>query len=530
MSMTRVAFEFHTYRYMPYEKRLANLEVEKLVGIGPDRVKGSLQVDVPGRVDIETLKRLTYFRNIVVADEQKVIPQQARLEASVTKHGDPTKLSRQYTRYSAHGLHEYRGKFNPQMVRAIANMLGLSVGSRIWDPFCGSGTVLLEAWHQGYNAVGVDLNPLAISISNAKLSAMRADPKSLELAVKKVETKVQSKGKWLAGPPPIEESINNALGKYWMQRLPNQDYLARWFPSPVLAQFLIILDSIATVQDSSIRDVFRVILSDVVRSVSWQDPNDLRVRRRKDPANNYPAIDTFVYALKNRVNSVLAAQRYTSDYQGWQSAFIGNSGEFYSMEKPIQQFLNEGVDCVLSSPPYATALPYIDTQRLSLALLGLANPKEIRYLDSALVGSREVSTQERRALEEEITDNRAKIARKAWMLCKELQGAYDARTDGFRRRNTPAVIYRYFAGITRVMTLAAKSLKRGGHLAFIIGPNRTSLGGKPFFVNTPSLLAEVGEQVGLELRQMHKLNAYNRYNIHSRNSIREECLLVMERV
>ena len=57
------------------------------------------------------------------------------------------------------------------------------------------------------------------------------------------------------------------------------------------------------------------------------------------------------------------------------------------------------VDLVLTSPPYATALPYIDTDRLSLLTLFDLSSSERRPLDGGLIGSREISLVERRRIE-----------------------------------------------------------------------------------------------------------------------------------
>ena len=527
--MNKVDLKLHDYRYFPYELRLAELEVERTLRANPERRNGSLHVETTNDVDIHVLDRLTYFQHAVVAGKPVVIPQQARLEASATKHGDPSQLRRQHTRYSAHGLHEYRGKFNPQMVRSVTNILGLKVGDRIWDPFCGSGTVLLEARHQGLNAVGVDLNPLAVAIANAKLSAIGASPGSLEHAAQMVAERVQARGMWMAKGIPDEDSISKGLGRHWLERFPCPEYLVRWFPLPVLAQLLTILDSIDEVAPPCLRKVFRIVLSDILREVSWQDPGDLRVRRRRSPAPNYPAIEAFITALRSRVNAVLAAQKHISPYQGWQSAFLGDSGDLSSLDGTARTFLEEGVNCVLSSPPYTTALPYIDTQRLSIALFGFATVQEIRQLGGALVGSREISIRERRALEESIESNQANVAEEVWALCKALKDAHDPGSDGFRRQNTPAVVYRYFSGMTQVMAMAERHLKKEGWLAFIVGSNRTSLGGVNFLIDTPALLAATGSHVGLQLCEIHELNTYSRFDVHSRNSIREERLLVMQR-
>ena len=527
--MNKVELKFHDYQYFPYEQHLAALEVERLLRAKPQRRNGSLHVETSNGIDLKVLQRLTYFRDVVVAGKGSITPHQAQMEASATKHGNPNQLSRQQTRYSAHGLHEYRGKFNPQMVRVVTNLLGVNAGERIWDPFCGSGTVLLEAHHQGFDAMGVDLNPLAIEIANAKLSAIEADPSLLKSATDMLIGQVKVRAKRITEGTPDNETTEKEIGRNWLERFPCPDYLLRWFPIPVLAQLAVILDSIDEVAPDKLRSVFLIIMSDILRSVSWQDPGDLRTRRRSDLAPTYPAIEVFVSALQSRINKVLAAREHVSSHPGWQSAFLGDSGDTNSLPRAAQRFLAEGVGCVLSSPPYATALPYIDTCRLSIALLGLATVQEIRRLDSSLVGSREIQTQERLSLEEAIEDNTHNVAEGVRQLCRALKEAYDPNRDGFRRRNTPAVVYRYFAGMTRVMAMAEKYLTKGGRLAFIVGPNRTSLGGVTHLIDTPALLAVTGTHVGLELRHMHKLNAYSRYDVHSHNSIREEQLLVMQR-
>ena len=528
--MTKVELKFHDYRYFPYEQRLAALEVERLLGAEPERLNGSLHVETRGEVDLQTLQRLTYFRDVLIFGEDSLTPHQARLEASATRHGDPEQLSRQQTRYSAHGLHEYRGKFNPQMVRVVTNLLEMNIGDRIWDPFCGSGTVLLEARHQGYSALGVDLNPLAVDIANAKLAAIGSDPELLQAATYEVAVRVRSKGRRIAEGIPDTETIADTVGQNWLERFPCPDYLLRWFPIPVLAQLAVILETIDEVVPLILRDVFRIVVSDVLRSVSWQDPGDLRVRRRKDPAPNYPATEVFVSALQSRVGAVLAAQKHISPRLAWQAAFLGDSGDVRSLDQSAQGFLEDGIQCILSSPPYATALPYIDTHRLSIALFGLATVQEIRQLDYSLVGSREIQTRERLSLEEAIENNKHDVAEEVWQVCRDLKRAYDPSSDGFRRQNTPAVVYRYFVGMTRVMAEAKGFLTKGGWLAFIVGPNRTSLGGVKHLIDTPALLAATGTHVGYELSAMYELNAYSRYDVHSRNSIREERLLLMQRV
>ena len=527
--MTQIDLRFHEYSYFPYERRLAALEVFRLFGADATEIDNSLRVETTNGLDPETLRRLTYFQEVTVGREEPFVPYQALLEASATKLNDPNLLGRQQTRYSAHGLHEYRGKFNPQVVRAALNVLGLDKGDRIWDPFCGSGTVLLEGRHQGFNAVGVDMNPLAVAIANAKLTAVRSDPDTLRESATRLVQRIQDHCQ-LAFPHLPGRGHNPVSDdREWLLRFECADYLMEWFPICVLNQLGMILDSIDEVSPEPLRQVFQIVLSDIAREVSWQDPRDLRIRRRKNPANCYPAIEKFVLALEQRIHTIISARNHLPDCQNWQQAFEGDSTDSRSLPQPVQDFLHEGVDCIISSPPYANALPYIDTQRLSIALFNLATTREIRELDSALVGSREISPHDRRFFEDSIADNPDRLADEVITLCRVLKDAYTPATDGFRRQNTPAVLYRYFAGMKRAIAECRQHLRPGGWLAFIVGPNRTSLGGNDFVIDTPTLLATTGQDIGLELTETHELDAYRRFDVHRRNSIREERLLIMRR-
>ena len=518
--MKTIRLEWHDYKYYPYELRLADLEVRRLLGVKPIEIEGALQAQVSDRIDTSILDRFTYFRKITTPDGKVVIPLQARLEATATSHGDPSKLRKQGTRYSAHGIHEYRGKFNPQIVRSVVNLLGLEPGARILDPFCGSGTVLLEARHQGFDALGVDMNPLAVAISNAKIVAVRTPPPSLRKTTEFVIDRVTKK--W-------ETCYSYSDRIEWQEKHGNSDYLTRWFPLTVLLQLTIILESIGEIPSPALRSVYKVILSNIIRDVSWQDPNDLRIRRRKEQAQDYPAIELFVSAVQTCTETITAAKDHLQNNSSWQRAVQGDSSNVMALGGRPRKCLSDGIDCILSSPPYATALPYIDTQRLSLALLDIATPQEIRKLDNTLVGSREVSTRDRLELETRIDENRECLPDMVWRVCKELKAAYSPDIDGFRRQNTPAVVYRYFAGMAQVMSNAIEYIRSGGYLAFVVGPNRTTLGGDMFHIDTPEMLATIGEKVGLKLIDSLELETYSRYNMHSQNSIREERLLVMRR-
>jgi hypothetical protein len=152
---TVVRLKWHAYRYFPYEKGLASREVRALLGAEPTVHKAGLIVKIPAIPECNLLERFTYFSEIQINGATRVIPTQARLETSAIakpkfsgkriESSNVSILRRQNTRYSAHGLHEYRGKYHPHIVRAIGNILGLHVGATILDPFCGSVETAYDA-------------------------------------------------------------------------------------------------------------------------------------------------------------------------------------------------------------------------------------------------------------------------------------------------------------------------------------------------------------------------------------------------
>ena len=71
-------------------------------------------------------------------------------------------------------IYPYRGKYHPQMVRALLNIVGAKPGSRILDPYLGSGTTALEASLLGIDCVGVDISPLCVLLTRVKTRSVEA--------------------------------------------------------------------------------------------------------------------------------------------------------------------------------------------------------------------------------------------------------------------------------------------------------------------------------------------------------------------
>ncbi len=91
------------------------------------------------------------------------------------------------TGYSTHGLFPYRGKFHPQMIKALINIMGIKPGEKILDPMMGSGTVPVEASLMGINSIGIDSSPFCRFMAQVKCDSLKINPMCLDDLLKNYE-------------------------------------------------------------------------------------------------------------------------------------------------------------------------------------------------------------------------------------------------------------------------------------------------------------------------------------------------------
>ena len=489
---------FHPYRYYPYEKDLALREVAAL--LSPRSVLPVSQgVRLAGPQGLDAAERLVYFAE-AVEGERTVPLLQARLERASGGGG-----GRQSTRYSVHGLHEYKGKFNPQIARAILNIFRIPAGARVLDPFCGSGTSLVECAHVGISSVGLDINPLAVFVANAKLLALRLPVAQLSEAVQAAVARFRASR--AAGAQADDERLF---------------YLKIWFEPQLLDELERLRAAIAH-GDAQCAPILYSLASNLLRGYSLQDPDDLRIRRRKTPL---PAV-AFIAAFE-----LLAAQ-FLTRLAGVRAVLPAAPPPGLAVRADSRRIgiehpgLDGGrFDCALTSPPYAAALPYIDTQRLSLVWLGLLSPAELQRLEASLVGSREVRGERKRALLADLLDNRGALPAEQADYCRRLQAALSA-ADGFRRQAVPLLLYRYFTAMAAAFRAVRGCLKDAAPLALIVGSNHTVLGGQRFDIDTPHHLAQLAITCGFTHVETVPLQTYQRYGYNVSNAVGTEGLLLL---
>ena len=157
-----------------------------------------------------------------------------------------------------HGFHKYPAKFIPHIPYwAIKKFTGQEHGKLILDPFCGSGTTLVEASLSGYNSIGIDIDPLSILISKVKTTKISI--KELSLVVGWIKKNIHIKQ---------NESF-----------YPECNSLDHWFTQESVIKLSIIrtfinnLDVIFTPKKEilDIKDLLLICFSSIIRKVSNAD-------------------------------------------------------------------------------------------------------------------------------------------------------------------------------------------------------------------------------------------------------------------
>ena len=489
---------WHGYRYYPYERDLAHREVLAMLGRHPVQVSEG-GVRLSAGVNAEAASRLTYFSDYDLG-EGVTATTQARLEKAAR-----SSRMRQATRYSVHGLHEYKGRFNPQVAKAILNIFGLTKQSRVLDPFCGSGTTLVECAHLGAEGVGTDLNPLAAFLANAKLAALSTPAATLRKASATLSRRLSLLRKPYLPPDGTSRGT----------------YLASWFDQGQLAWIEAIRIAIEETCGPE-RNVFLALASNLLRDYSDQEPLDLRVRRRRSPLPEVGFREAFISSCDRFLDRLEAAQLILGTPQIRSRAVVAD------MRMMGRDDLGGPFDAAITSPPYATALPYIDTQRLSLVWLTLCSPHEVKVLEAALVGSREMRLRDQAVTSAALHDNASALPDEQAAFCRRLADAVGMR-DGFRRKAVPPLIYRYLSEMRDGFAAVHAHLRAGARYALVVGHNHTVLSGERQDINTPVHLASLAESVGWTLEEALPLQTYQRYGLHAANAVGAETLIVLRR-
>ena len=253
---------------------------------------------------------------------------------------------------SLNSLSPYAGKIRSDLSRYLINKYAIK-GKCLCDPFCGSGSVLLEGWVKGFNVIGIDLNPYAYTLSMGKLHPLA----SLDIAEKRL---VKYKNE-------VEKLIKNTS----ISNIPKwvKDFYQRNTLKELYAWTTILKEK---------KEWF--LLSCLLGILHHQRPGFLSfpsshgapyLRKDKFPKSQFPEMYEYRNVYDRLLKKVKRAYKNIPDcdYSFNRKVYLGDSSKINLPEKRIAT--------IITSPPYMKSLTYARDNRLRLWFLGVEDWKEL---------------------------------------------------------------------------------------------------------------------------------------------------------
>lgn len=264
----------------------------------------------------EVTNGLREFRLLDTKDEDEL---RRRLAYFKYVKGKPTDYfqiiqknrTRSVNQYLTHWIYPYKGKFHPQMIRALLNIIGLKQGDTVLDPFIGSGTLAVEAQLLGISCIGIDISYLCVLQSKVKTQSMDVLSEIMEWKQEIIDM--------------IRPSLFNLDGKT-------------------------IDDTIGLIPDERVKEFYRM-----AKLVAISD----NARRKREFSNAF---------LKNLEAMIASVWDYREIVKklglklGRVDIKVGDSRAL-----PLE---NESIDGIVTSPPYSIALDYVSNDAHALRELG----------------------------------------------------------------------------------------------------------------------------------------------------------------
>jgi len=393
-----------------------------------------------------------------------------------------------------HLMHPYPAKllFNIPLLFLNCNQLARA-GDIVCDPFCGSGTVLLECVVSGRRAVGYDSNPLARLIARAKTTPIA--PSVLEKQLQALLARIPKRGDGVPG---------GAID------------LKRWFSSSVMTQ----LDRVATAlrrwPSSNERCFFEACFSATILRVSLSDPTisvPVRLNPLKSSLTKEQKSERLRW-LRERKNANVVAE-----FSRIVTLNIARMATLYDCTVTEALVIGEDaralrgpIDLVITSPPYGSAQKYIRASGLALQWLGLAT-NGLRSLERATIGREHFD----------------RFERKAEIPLVAPSSASTLEAIGNRDLLRKHIAATFLAELYTALSSIACALRPGGHLVLVLGNNFVC--GSVF--RTDNYIAEMCVRLGLQVRLRLVDRIRSRGLIMKRNGapsfIADECILVVRK-
>lgn len=427
-------------------------------------------------------------------------------EADRGHNGSANKLGVQDRAF--HDWYRFVLSYPPHLVRTYLNDFGLDGRHTVLDPFCGTGTTLVECKLNGVKGIGLEANPFAHFASTVKLD-WKVDPALLDERSRVIaaETLATLDAQGIKDNEPFSGSLCDVS-----LRSLDPDALALLLKDSIsplpLHKSLVLLDRLHLHREER---YYRHVLLALANALVFKISNlhfgpEVGVQ---SPKRDVPVVANWLHEVRKMVDDLRQVQG-----QSYPACQV-HRADARSIASILQP---NSIDAVITSPPYPNEKDYTRTTRLESVMLGFVNNKaELRALKKEMVRSNT------RGVYKEDDDDQ-------WVAQhSEIQRIADAieqrriemgKSSGFERLY-PKVTRLYFGGMARHLAELRTVLRPGAQLAYVVGDQASYL---RVMIRTGQLLAEIAQALGYEVVRIDLFRT--RLATATREQLREEVVVL----
>lgn len=394
-----------------------------------------------------------------------------------------------------HSWYQFVLAYPDHLIVDMLDRFGVDHSAVVFDPFCGTGTTLVECKKLGIDSVGIDANPASVIASQVKTD-WSIDPDLLRQYCDEVVamTKPVSDTFILSDTPLFSDGRDpdgrdlSSVKRDLLAQSPEGQYLVDsgmldrgWIDE---IPFYISIALLSHIKELGVDEKYSLVLKLALASCMVETVANVRFGPELyvvDDSGTYDVISAF----KSKVANIIRDLKIVAGikHPGQSLVFEGDSRECDSV---LQNHDINQVDYVITSPPYPTEKDYTRNTRLELVYLGFidGNPS-LRRIKKQMVRSHSKGIY-KADTDGELVANIPYIS----TIADELREKIKTKTYGFAKLY-PRIIEEYFGGMYRHLMALSNVIRPGGKAAYVVGEQRTYL---QTFTPTGTILAKLAER------------------------------------
>lgn len=418
-----------------------------------------------------------------------------------------------------HYLFRYPAKFHPPVARELIERYS-EPGDRVLDPFCGSGTLLVEALTMGRRAVGTDIDPLAIFSTKVKTHRYRVG--LLRREAEKLKERLLEHRRpaddYIAMQWPHadidEEEMWSTLEEesLWVPDIPN---LLHWFRKYVVVDLARIFSEIRTMDVfSTHRQFFRLCFASIIRRSSNADPVPVSgleyTSHMKKKDKNGRIVNPFEL-MGGALDDNLDAVEEFRDHTDTELCVALQQKDVLELSKYTNQ-LGTPIDTIITSPPYHSAVDYYRRHQLEIFWLRFVESQRQRVeMKHDYIGRPTV------LVDDPFLDDEYRLPPRSRQWHDEMKKISPKRARAFKH---------YTVAMQKTLAEFQQALTPGSHVVLVVG-HSTWNGNE---IPTTSLLAELMPEnfIISDILWYPIKNRYMSYSRHNGASIDKEYVLAIK--